>query len=129
MLVSSSWCSFSKKKRKPLCWCLIVDCSSFSANLAEADENGERHMLLCRVILGNVEKVEAGSRQCYPSNVGFDSGSDDLNNPKWYIVWSRNMNTHILPECVVSFKSSNEVQGKFNCFYVILRFYSLLFGN
>lgn len=76
------------------------------------DGNGEKHLILCRVILGNVEKVEVGSQQYYPSKLEFDTGADDLNNPKWYIVWSSNMNRHIIPEFVVSYKSSRQVQGK-----------------
>ncbi|KAH7567588.1 hypothetical protein ACOSP7_010432 [Xanthoceras sorbifolium] len=83
-----------------------------SAKLAEADQNGEKHIILCRVILGNVEKVETGSQQSYPSSVDFDSGSDDLKSPNWYIVWSSKMNRHILPECVVSYKPSGYVQGQ-----------------
>ncbi|CAK9157930.1 unnamed protein product [Ilex paraguariensis] len=85
-----------------------------SAMLSEVDENGEKHVILCRVILGNREKVGAGSQQLYPSNVGFDTGVDDLNNPNWYVVWCANMNTHILPECVVSFKSCQGVPGQLN---------------
>lgn len=56
-------------------------CVSFSAKIAEADENSEKHMKMCQVFLGNVEKVEVGSQQCYPSSVDFDSGSDDPKNP------------------------------------------------
>ncbi|GFQ01171.1 inactive poly [ADP-ribose] polymerase rcd1 [Phtheirospermum japonicum] len=75
-----------------------------SAVLSEADENGEKHVVLCRVILGKCEKVEAGSKQSYPSSVDYDTGVDDINNPRWYTVWHANMNTHILPECVVSYR-------------------------
>lgn len=56
-------------------------CVSFSAKIVEADENSEKHMKMCQVFLGNVEKVEVGSQQCYPSSVDFDSGSDDPKNP------------------------------------------------
>lgn len=80
--------------------------------LAEPDDNGERHVILCRVILGNTEKIEVGSQQCYPSSVAFDTGVDDVSHPKWYVVWSTNMNTHILPECVVSYKCSGHIQGR-----------------
>ena len=76
---------------------------------SEADNNGEKHMILCRVILGNVEKLEAGSQQCYPSSSEFDTGADDPKNPKWHFIWSTNMNRHILPECVVSFKCSGMI--------------------
>lgn len=56
--------------------------------------------------------MKAGSQQCYPSSVDFDSGTDDPKNPKWYIVWPSNMNRHILPQCVVSYKPSVHAQGK-----------------
>lgn len=77
------------------------------------------------MILGNVEKVEAGSEQHLPSSVDFDTGSDDPKNPKWYVVWSNIANMNILPESVVSFRPSN-MQGKlffspwypFYCFLV-----------
>ncbi|GMI91053.1 RADICAL-INDUCED CELL DEATH1, ARABIDOPSIS THALIANA P8 (INTERACTING PROTEIN), REDOX IMBALANCED 1 [Hibiscus trionum] len=82
-----------------------------SANLVDADDNGVKHLILCRVILGNVEKVEAGSEQYLPSSVDFDTGSDDPMNPKWYIVWSTNANMHVLPESVVSFRPSSNMQG------------------
>jgi hypothetical protein len=85
----------------------------FSAKFAEADDNGEKHIILCRVILGNVETVVAGSQQYYPSSIDFDTGTDDPKNPKWYVVWSSVMNRHIIPECVVSFKSSINVPGTF----------------
>ncbi|KAG6422041.1 hypothetical protein SASPL_118602 [Salvia splendens] len=78
-----------------------------SAMLAEVDENGEKHVILCRVILGRCEKVEAGSLQSYPSSAEYDTGVDDLNSPRWYTVWHGNMNTHILPECVVSYRPVN----------------------
>lgn len=85
----------------------------FSAMQSEVDNNGEKHIILCRVILGNIEKVEAGSQQCRPSSVEFDTGADDPINPKWYVVWSTNMNSHILPECVISYKSSTYLPGNY----------------
>lgn len=77
---------------------------------SEADDNGEKHVVLCRVILGSAEKVDLGSNQSHPSNVDFDTGADDPNNPKHYVVWFSSVNTHVLPECVVSFKASNNVK-------------------
>ncbi|PON72591.1 Poly(ADP-ribose) polymerase [Trema orientale] len=77
-----------------------------SAVQSEADDNGEKHMILCRVILGNVEKAEAGTQQGHPSSSEFDTGADDPKNPRWYVIWPTNMSRHILPECVVSYKSS-----------------------
>ncbi|XP_021284170.1 probable inactive poly [ADP-ribose] polymerase SRO3 [Herrania umbratica] len=83
-----------------------------SAKLADADGNDVKHLILCRLILGNVEKLEAGSKQCHPSSVDFDTGSDDPENPKWYVVWSAKANMHIMPECVVSFRASGNIQGQ-----------------
>ncbi|XP_068642103.1 probable inactive poly [ADP-ribose] polymerase SRO2 [Aristolochia californica] len=71
---------------------------------SRVDENGLRHLLLCRVILGNVEAVGCGSKLFHPSSEEFDSGVDNISNPKRYIIWSTNMNTHILPEFVISFR-------------------------
>lgn len=68
-------------------------------------------MVLCRVILGNVEVVHAGSTQFFPSDQCFDSGVDDLKNPNHYVIWNANMNTHIFPECVVSFKMPSAIKG------------------
>ncbi|GMQ10314.1 hypothetical protein CsSME_00053367 [Camellia sinensis var. sinensis] len=69
------------------------------------DNDGLKHVLLCRVILGNMEVVQPGSEQCYPSSEEFDSGVDNLVTPKKYIVWSTHMNTHILPEYIISFRA------------------------
>lgn len=87
--------------------------SHTSAMLSEADDNGEKHVILCKVILGKCEQIEAGSTQMYPSCQDFDTGVDDLKNPNWYVLWCANMNTHILPECVVSYKSSDRAEGLF----------------
>lgn len=84
----------------------------FSALLSEVDDYGEKHVVLCRVVLGRREEIGAGSQQLYPSHRYFDTGVDDLWNPKRYIVWSAGMNTRILPECVVSFKHPSRPAGK-----------------
>ncbi|CAH9099236.1 unnamed protein product [Cuscuta epithymum] len=85
-----------------------INHTEISANFCDVDENGVRHMILCRVIMGNMEPVSLGSKQFHPSNESFDNGVDDLQYPKHYIVWSMNMNTHIYPEYVVSFKFEAE---------------------
>ncbi|GLU18786.1 hypothetical protein SLE2022_350690 [Rubroshorea leprosula] len=89
-----------------------VGLAQLSADLAEADENGEKHIILCQLLLGNVEKVPFGSQQDQPSGVEYDIGSDDPNNPSWYVVWPCNMNKHILPEFVVSYQPTVNVRGK-----------------
>lgn len=76
-----------------------------SMHLSTPDENGLRHLLLCRVILGSMELVPPGSRQCHPSSKEFDSGVDNLLLPTKYIIWCTHMNTHILPEFVVSIRA------------------------
>ena len=48
-----------------LLFCLCVD----SVQSSVVDEDGLRHVLLCRVILGNSELVHPGSKQCYPSSM------------------------------------------------------------
>ncbi|KAL5988350.1 hypothetical protein ACLOJK_036114 [Asimina triloba] len=87
--------------------------SHSSALFATADEKGERHVILCRVIAGSVEKVAVGSQQVHPSTEDFDIAADDPVNPRWYIVWNTHMNRHILPEYIVSYKCkwSNNPQG------------------
>ncbi|KAH9616747.1 hypothetical protein KSS87_009815 [Heliosperma pusillum] len=81
------------------------------ANNCDVDENGVRYMVFCRVIMGNMEMVHAGSKQFHPSNEDFDSGVDDLKNPQQYVVWSMNINTHIYPEYVVSFRVPTNCEG------------------
>ncbi|GLU16001.1 hypothetical protein SLE2022_324510 [Rubroshorea leprosula] len=89
-----------------------VRLAQLSADLVEADENGEKHVILCQLLLGNVEKVPFGSQQDQPSRMEYDIGSDDPNSPSWYVVWPCNMNKHILPEFVVSYQPTVNVKGK-----------------
>ncbi|CAN6357025.1 unnamed protein product [Urochloa humidicola] len=74
------------------------------AMLAKADGSGETHIVLCRVLMGRPEVVTAGSLQSRPSSDDYDSAVDKLENPKWYVIWNKDMNTRVLPEYVVSFK-------------------------
>ncbi|KAF5938733.1 hypothetical protein HYC85_022992 [Camellia sinensis] len=82
-----------------------------SSSYCDVDENGVRHLVFCRVILGKMELVHPESGQFHPSSENFDSGVDDLQNPIHYIVWNMNMNTHIYPEYVISFKMSHSAEG------------------
>lgn len=79
---------------------------------AAPDEDGLSHMLLCRVILGKMENICPGSEQYNPSSEEFDSGVDNLASPQKYIIWSSRMNTHVLPEFVVSFRASSYYRGE-----------------
>ncbi|KAF9607657.1 hypothetical protein IFM89_037890 [Coptis chinensis] len=80
---------------------LSIDCAMSTIK----GEDGLRHVVLCRVILGTMEEVHPGSDQSHPSSMDFDSGVDNLLSPTKYVVWSTHMNTHILPEYVISFKA------------------------
>ncbi|XP_039052082.1 inactive poly [ADP-ribose] polymerase RCD1-like isoform X1 [Hibiscus syriacus] len=81
--------------------------TNISADYCDVDENGMKYMVLCRVLLGKMELLRPGSGQRFPSNEDVDSGVDDLQHPKFYIIWNMNISTHIYPEFVVSFKLSN----------------------
>jgi len=84
-----------------------------------ADENGLRHVLLCKVILGRVENVPVDSKQSQPSCKQYDTGVDDISSPKKHIIWTAFMNSHIHPEYIVSFKY-NYVKGKFSVYFFCL---------
>ncbi|WOG90059.1 hypothetical protein DCAR_0209300 [Daucus carota subsp. sativus] len=94
---------------------LPVNCAQTSASYCDVDENGFQYVILCRVIMGNVEVVHPGSKQVHPSCESYDSGVDDLNDPKHYIVWDMKKNTHIYPLYAVGFKVSSDagVQSPF----------------
>ncbi|MCI07715.1 putative inactive poly (ADP-ribose) polymerase SRO2-like [Trifolium medium] len=72
----------------------------------QVDKDEEKHLILCRVVLGSMEKVYLECHQTNPSNEGYDTASDDPNNPKWYVVWADDINKRILPVCVVTCKTS-----------------------
>uniref|UniRef100_A0A7N2KR61 PARP n=1 Tax=Quercus lobata TaxID=97700 RepID=A0A7N2KR61_QUELO len=93
-----------------------ANCSYTSANFCDVDENGIQHLVLCRVIMGNMEVVRSGSKRNLPGCKDYDSGVNDLQNPRIYIVWTMNMNTHIYPEFVVSFKISSKTEGEYDSF-------------
>ncbi|XP_048135868.1 probable inactive poly [ADP-ribose] polymerase SRO5 isoform X2 [Rhodamnia argentea] len=82
-----------------------------SVKSAPIDEDGLRHLLLCRIIMGKPELVSPGSEQSHPSSEQYDSGIDDLLSPRRYIVWSTHMNTHVLPVYVVSFRAPRCLRG------------------
>ncbi|KAL8539993.1 hypothetical protein ACS0TY_001556 [Phlomoides rotata] len=84
--------------------------TQLSINYFDVDENDMRHMVFCRVIMGTMELVHRGSNQFYPSSDEFDNGVDKLTNPNHYVVWNMNMNSHIYPEFVVSFKLASGVE-------------------
>lgn len=90
----------------------FVICVVYSACNSPVDKDGLRHLLLTRVIMGKSEVVPIGSEQCQPSSEEFDSGVDNLQTPNKYIVWSTHMNTHTLPEYIVSFRAPPSLAGE-----------------
>ncbi|EES15499.1 uncharacterized protein LOC8055479 [Sorghum bicolor] len=82
-----------------------------SVGLCDVDEKGVQYMLLCRMILGNVEAVEPGSQESFPSSEIYDSGVDDCSNPKCYVMWPSHLSTHIRLEYLVSFKLVPKVRN------------------
>ncbi|XP_042408381.1 inactive poly [ADP-ribose] polymerase RCD1-like [Zingiber officinale] len=85
-----------------------------SASYADVDKNGATHLMLCRIVMGNVELINSGSEQSHPTNDNFDTGIDNLQKPKHYIIWDINMNTHIYAEYVVTFKMTNKLKAFLN---------------
>jgi len=83
----------------------------YSSLYCEVDENGIKYLVLCRVIMGNMELLCPASDQVRPSGCEYDNGVDNIQCPKYYVVWNMNVNTHIYPEFVVSFKSPLKVEG------------------
>ncbi|XP_048136607.1 probable inactive poly [ADP-ribose] polymerase SRO5 [Rhodamnia argentea] len=82
-----------------------------SVKSAPIDEDGLRHLLLCRVLLGKTELVGPGSEQSHPSSEQYDSGIDNLSSARRYIIWSTHLNTHVLPEYIVSFRAPCCLRG------------------
>ncbi|KAI6684530.1 hypothetical protein NL676_030443 [Syzygium grande] len=78
---------------------------------APIDEDGLRHLLLCRAILWKSKLVSHGSEQFHPSLEQYDSGVDDLSSLRRFIVWSTHVNTHVLPEYIISFSASCRWRG------------------
>ncbi|XP_006653007.1 uncharacterized protein LOC102712628 isoform X1 [Oryza brachyantha] len=82
-----------------------------SVGLCDVDEKGVQYMLLCRLILGNMEAVMPGSQDSFPSSEIYDSGVDDCSNPKCYVMWPSHLSTHIRLEYLVSFRLSSKVRN------------------
>ncbi|CAA6661199.1 unnamed protein product [Spirodela intermedia] len=70
------------------------------------DGNGIRYLLLCCVILGNTEEIHPPSHQLSPSTDECDSGVDNQEAPRKYIIWPAQVKTHISPLYVLSIKAN-----------------------
>lgn len=89
-----------------------------------ADENGLTHILLCRVILGKMEMIPAGSRQFQPSSTEFDSGVDNIVEPRRFTVWNAFMNSHIFPNYIISIQAPSVAGKQSQNFSFFLFFFS-----
>ncbi|XP_057450555.1 inactive poly [ADP-ribose] polymerase RCD1-like [Lotus japonicus] len=94
-----------------------VTCPYASARYCDIDEGGVRHLVLCRVIMGNMKvfypSIATDTGLFQPSNSQYDNGVDDIQCPRYYIVWNMNINTHIYPEFIISFKVYGDAKGHF----------------
>jgi len=90
----------------------------YSSLFCDVDKNGTKYLVFCRVIMGNMELLCLNSDQVLPSFYEYDNGVDNIQCPKYYVVWNMNMNTHIYPEFVVSFKPPLEVVGNIMSLYI-----------
>ncbi|XP_006650923.1 probable inactive poly [ADP-ribose] polymerase SRO1 [Oryza brachyantha] len=88
-----------------------ANCSNICVGYSDIDGNAIIRMMLCRVIMGNVEVVFPGSNQCQPTSKSFDSGVDDLQSPKHYIIWDANVHKHIYAEYAVIVKAPSMNNG------------------
>lgn len=90
-----------------------------SVKYANQDEDGLKHVLLCRVILENLEDIPFGSEQNHPSAKNFEYGVHNILSQKKYIVWTANMYTNILLEYVITFKAPRSLNSKHFAFQYI----------
>ncbi|TVU40580.1 hypothetical protein EJB05_14047 [Eragrostis curvula] len=81
-----------------------ANCSISCASYSDFVEDGIMRMMLCRVIMGNVEVIYPGSKQFQPTSGCFDSGVDDHQKPNHYIIWDANVHKHINAEYAVILK-------------------------
>ncbi|XP_042410747.1 probable inactive poly [ADP-ribose] polymerase SRO3 [Zingiber officinale] len=87
--------------------------SDLPAEEANSGDCEEKHMVLCKIIVGRPEKVEAGSEQYHRSSDEFDIGVDNVANPRRYVVWSTLMNTHVFADAIVSYKIPKQQRLQF----------------
>ncbi|XP_078182492.1 inactive poly [ADP-ribose] polymerase RCD1-like isoform X2 [Carex rostrata] len=80
------------------------NCSYTCASYADMEEDGLIRMILCRVIMGNMEPLVLNSKQFQPTNDTFDGGVDNLQSPNYYVIWDTDLEKRILPEYVVTIK-------------------------
>lgn len=72
----------------------------------QVEKEEEKYLVLCRIVLGRMERVDLECHQTYASNKGYDTGCDNPENPQWYVVWGNDINKRVLPVCVITCKTS-----------------------
>ncbi|CAI8599944.1 unnamed protein product [Vicia faba] len=72
----------------------------------QVEKDEEKYLVLCRIVLGRMERVDLETHQTHLSNNDYDTGCDDPKNPHWYVVWGNDMNKRVLPVCVITCKTS-----------------------
>jgi len=83
----------------------------FSVQYCSVDEDDLMHLLLCRVLTENTDPINYGSSQFHSNSDEFDSEVDGISSLRKYTIWSANINTHILPEYVVTFTAPPCLMG------------------
>ncbi|KAK1264007.1 putative inactive poly [ADP-ribose] polymerase SRO1 [Acorus gramineus] len=83
-----------------------------SLKSCDVDDDGLHYMLLCRIIMGNMEEMQSGNQFC-PRQENFDSAVDNLEKPKCYMIWSSQTKANIYPEFVISFKLAPYIRGSY----------------
>ncbi|CAK8568917.1 unnamed protein product [Lathyrus sativus] len=78
----------------------------YSGMQHQVEKDEEKYLVLCRIVLGRMERVDLETHQTQISNKGYDSGCDDPKNPHWYVVWGNDINKRVLPVCVITCKTS-----------------------
>ncbi|KAL5210302.1 hypothetical protein ABZP36_005925 [Zizania latifolia] len=80
-----------------------------SANAAESSSSASFDPVLPRV--QNVDNVVEDKQKFQPTRERFDTGVDDLQYPKHYIIWDANMLRHIYAEYAVIIKVPSMTDG------------------
>ncbi|MBA0834330.1 hypothetical protein Goarm_006692, partial [Gossypium armourianum] len=103
--VQRAWLASSKKALPTVMKHGLVDCRLSSIP----------DLYVASVHLAAAEFANGRAKYCDIDDNGVhedvDSGVDDLHHLKYYITWNMNINTHIYPEFIVSFKLSSNVKG------------------
>ena len=85
---------------------------------AREDEYGVKHLLLCRVILGNTEKIAAIPAKLHTFR-------HNLIPPLQYTIWGAYMNSHVLPDFIFSFTAPSLTGNYYHYDYFLCNWISI----